>query len=144
MTTTEIEDPFAGADEFETAKTAWLSLDSLTDRLIVIDVLKVGTKKGTDGEYDYAECNVLVIDGPPLELLPQVPGVAERMHISGTYVLDQIRHLAGTGKPFLCRPDAVVNKRKQTVMGVRKHEVTDADKAKALPVWRAYRAGQFA
>lgn len=147
MSVTDYEDPFAGADadndEFETAKTEYLGLGDLTDHLVVIDVLSIGTKQG-DGEYEYAECNVVVVDGPTLELLPRVPAVVERMHISASGVVPQIKHLAGSGKPFLCRPDFVINKRKQKVVGVRKNEVTDADKAKALPVWRKYRAGQFA
>jgi len=146
--TENIADPFvSGApeeDEFATPQTEWLALADLEDRLIVIEVLSTGTKRGTDGEYEYAECNVIVVDGEPMPLLPNVPGVVERMHISATAVYNAIKHLAGTGKPFLCRPDVMVNKRKQKVAGVRKHEVTDADKAKALPVWRAYRAGQFA
>lgn len=148
MSVTDIDDPFAGADEdadeFETAKTTFLALADLSDHLVVIDVLGIGTKKGTDGEYEYAECNVVVVEGPALELLPRVPGVVERMHISGTGVLPQIKHLAGTGKPFLCRPDVFLNKRKQNVVGVRKNVVTDSDKVLALPLWRRYRAGQFA
>lgn len=143
----ENEDPWAGvddADEFETPKTAFLGLIDLEDRLIVIDVLKTGTKRGTDGDYDYAECNVLVVDGEPIDgFLPAVPGVVERMHISATAVYDAIEHLAGKRKPFLCRPDVFINKRKQKVAGVRKHEVTDADKAAASGPWRRYRAGEF-
>jgi hypothetical protein len=135
-------DPWDGADdEFETAKTEWLRLEDLDGRLVVIDVLKLGTKKGDDGPYPYAEANVLVIDGPPLgELLPAVPGVVERMHIVASGVLPQIEGFAGKHKPFLARLDSVPSKRNKNikVMGVRKHEITPEDKVAALPVWRKY------
>jgi hypothetical protein len=149
MTEQNIPDPFAGADpdedEFETASSDYLALTDLDGRLIVIDVMEIGTKKGEDGPYEYANCNIVVVDGDPIPgYVETIPGVSERMHISATYVLDKIKHKAGTGKPFLARVDVIVNKRKQKVAGVRKHEITDADKALALPAWRAYRAGQFA
>lgn len=150
-----IQDPWAtngtdetGEDEFATAKTEWLDLTALDGRLIVIDVLSLDTKKGQDGEdYPYAECNVIVLDGEPIPgLLDTVPGVSEGMHISATGVFGQIKGFAGKGKPFLARLDSVPSKRNKQikVMGVRKHEVTETDKALALPVWRQYRSGQFA
>lgn len=153
--TEQHEDPWANngqdipdEDEFATAKTEWLDLTALDGRLIVIDVLRVDSKKGSDGEpYPYAECNVIVIDGDPIPgLLDTVPGVSEGMHISATGVIGQIRGLAGTGKPFLARLDSVPSKRNKQikVMGVRKHEITEQDKAAALPEWRKYRSGQFA
>lgn len=143
--TNQIEDPFAGADEddeFDTPQTSYLKLENLDGRLLVIDVIKLGTKQG-DGEYGYAECNVVVVDGDPIEpFLPAVPGVVMSMHISATAVYNELErhHRSKPGKPYLCRPDAMVNKRKQTVMGVRKHEITDADKAAARTPWRKYKA----
>lgn len=143
--TNQIEDPFAGADEddeFDTPQTTYLKLEHLQDRLLIIDVIKLGTKQG-EGEYAYAECNVVVVDGDPIEpLLPTVPGAVMAMHISGTYTYPNLEQHFRTkpGKPFLCRPDGVVNKRKQVVMGFRKHEITDADKAAARTPWRKYKS----
>lgn len=148
MSVTDYDDPFAGADadedEFATPKTEFLGLADLEGRLLVIDVLSVETAKGVDGDYEFAKCNVVVVDGPTLELLPQVPGVVRGMHINAKGVLPQIEGYAGTGKPFLCRPDVIENKRRQRVAGVRKHEITDADKALARPAWRAYKTGGLA
>lgn len=129
-------------DEFDIPQTTYLELKDLADHLIVIHVNKLGTKQG-DGEYGYADCDVIVVDGEPVEpFLPTVPGVVLGMHISATAVFNALErhHRAKPGRPFLCRPDAMVNKRKQVVMGVRKHEVTDADKAKARGPWREYQS----
>lgn len=143
--TDEIEDPFAGAedtDEFATATTEWLRLEDLDERLCVFRVRKVGTKKGDDGPYPYVEADVIVIDGPPLDLLPTVPGVVSGMHINATGVVGQLEPYAGKLVPFIARLDSVPSKRNKNikVMGVRKHEVTAADKAAALPEWRKYKA----
>lgn len=144
--TDQIKDPFAGAeddDEFDTPQTSYLEFKALDGRLLVIDVVKLGTKKGTDGDYGYAECNVVVVDGQPIpEFVPTIPGVVMSMHISATAVYNELeRHFRNKpGKPYLCRPDGFTNKLKQVVMGVRKHEITEADKAAARGPWRQYQA----
>lgn len=142
----DIEDPFAGVDEdedeFATAQTEWLRLEDLDERLVIFDVIKMGTKKGTDGPYDYAECNVVVLDGTPIEpFVPTIPGTYQGLHVIAGGVVPQLKPYAGTGKPFLARLDSVPSNRnkKIKVMGVRKHEITPADKAAALPVWRKYK-----
>src|SRR4051812_36993271 len=96
--TEEIEDPFAGAedtDEVATATTEWLRLEDLDERLVIFRVTKLGTKKGDDGPYEYIEADVIVIDGPPLDLLPTVPGVVSAMHINATGVVSQLKPYAG-------------------------------------------------
>ena len=141
------DDPFDGADEdFDTPQSTFLSFndEALENRLVILDVLEIKTLRGTDGDYECAVTNVVFPDGEPIPgFVNAIPGVYERMHISATGVFDQIKHLAGQRKPFLCRPDVVLNKRKQRVAGVRKNEVTDADKAIAKPAWRAYKAGEL-
>lgn len=146
--TTDYEDPFAGADadedEFATPKTSFLALHDprLEGRLLVLDVVETKTMHGVDGDYDVVVCNVVLPDGDPIpEFVPTIPGLYARMYVNAKGVVDQLKPLAGSGKPFLCRPDVIVNKRKQRVAGVRKHEITDADKALARPAWRAYKTG---
>lgn len=145
---TEYDDPFAGAseddDEFGTATNTWLTLDMLDERLVIFDVIKMGTKKGADGEYEYAECNVIVLDGDPIEgFVDTIPGSSMGLHVSATGVKDQLKawHRANPGKPFLARLDSVPSRRNKAikVMGVKKHEITDADKAAARGPWRKYK-----
>lgn len=145
------DDPWAdqqdGADEFDTPQTTFLGLadEALEGRLLVLDALERKTMKGVDGDYEMVVCNVLVIDGDPIPgFVPSIPGLYERMHVNARGVVDQIAPKVGTGRPFLCRPDVIVNKRKQRVAGVRKNEITDADKDLARGPWRKYKAGEFA
>jgi len=147
MTTQEIEDPFAGAndleDEFETAKTEYVRLEDLDGRLCVFDALRMGEKTGTDGPYPFITANVIVVDGPEAEIAGvKVPGVVEGLHVIASGVIPQLEPYVGKHKPFLARLDSVPSNRnrKIKVMGVKKHEVTDADKAAARGPWRAYRA----
>jgi len=142
----EIEDPFEGvdedADEFATARREWLDLAALDERLVMFVVKKIGEKKGQDGPYEYVEADVIVCDGEPLgELLPTVPYTVAGMHINATGVVDQLKEYAGKAVPFLARLDSVPSKRNKNikVMGVRKHEVTPADKLLARPLWRQYK-----
>ena len=148
--TEDMGDPFAGAnededeDEFGTATNEWLTLDQLDERLVIFDVLKIGTKKGADGDYEYAECNVIVLDGDPIEpFISTIPGTSMNLHVSATGVVGQLKdwHRKNPGKPFLARLDSVPSRRNKAikVMGVRKHEITDADKAMARGPWSKYK-----
>lgn len=146
---TEYDDPFAGAnedeDEFGTPTNTFLRIEDLDERLVIFDVLETGTKKGSDGPYKYADCNVIVLDGDPIEgFVDTIPGVAMGLHIHASNVYPQLEkwHKENPGKPFLARPDSVPNKRDKTkkVMGIRRNEITDADKAAARGPWRKYKS----
>lgn len=141
------DDPFAGADEdFDTPQTSYLALNDerLEGRLLILDAIEVKTMKGVDGDYEVVVANVVFPDGDPIPgFVNAIPGVYQRMHINAKGVIEQIKPKVGTGRAFICRPDVIVNKRKQRVAGVRKHEVTPVDLETARPAWRAYRAGEL-
>lgn len=146
--TDQIPDPFAGMDEnedeFATAKTEYLRVEDLDERLVIFEVLKVGTKKSSSGggDYEYVECNVIVLDGDPIEpFISTIPGSSTALHVTNAGIVPQLKEYAGSGKPFLARLDSVPSRQNRNikVMGVKKHEVTVEDKKLALPVWRKYK-----
>jgi hypothetical protein len=147
--TSEIEDPFAGADEtdeFDTPQMEFVTIHDLKDRLSVINAKRVETGKGKqDNEpYEFIVADVVIIDGDVTDLIDRLPFVAVNMHITAKALVGQLKDRVGKNKPFLCRIDAAPSSFNRQVMayGVRKHEITDADKAAALPAWRKYAQDQ--
>ena len=147
--TEQIADPFAGADEsddFDTPQTEYVTIHDLKDRLCVINAKRLEQGKGKqDGEpYDYIVADVVIVDGQTTDLIKALPFVAENMHINAKGLITQLRDRVGRNRAFLCRIDAAPSSFNRQVMayGVRKHEVTDADKALALPAWRKYAQDQ--
>jgi len=149
MTTSDIEDPFAGADEadeFDTPQTEYVTIHELKDRLCVINPKRVETGKGKQDQepYDFIVADVIIVDGPTTDLITSLPFVAENMHINAKAIVSQLKDRAGKNRPFLCRVDAAPSSFNKQVMayGVKKHEITDADKAAAIGPWRKYAQDQ--
>jgi hypothetical protein len=146
----DIQDPFAGADEadeFDTPQMEFVTIHDLKDRLCVINAKRVEVGKSKDkdkDDYEFVVADVIIVDGPTTDLITHLPFVAENMHLNAKAIVGQIKDRAGRNRPFLCRVDAAPSSYNKQVMayGVRKHEVTDADKAAALPAWRKYAQDQ--
>ena len=146
----QIEDPFAGADvdtdEFDTPQREFVTIHDLKDRLCVINARRLEQGKGKqDNEpYKYVVADVIIVDGELTELIDHLPFVAPNMHINAKALVSQLEDRVGKNRAYLCRIDAAPSSYNRQVMayGVRKHEITDADKAAALPAWRKYAQDQ--
>jgi hypothetical protein len=144
--TSDIEDPFAGADEtddeFDTPQMEFVTIHDLKDRLCIINAkrMEVGKSKQGGEEYEFVVADVIIVDGETTDLIDRLPFVAENMHINAKALVSQLRDRVGRNRPYLCRIDAAPSSFNRQVMayGVRKHEITDADKAAAMPAWRKY------
>jgi hypothetical protein len=144
--TSDIEDPFAGADEtddeFDTPQMEFVTIHDLKDRLCIINAkrMEVGKGKNDNEPYDFVVADVIIVDGDTTDLIDRLPFVAENMHINAKAIVGQLEDRVGRNRPYLCRIDAAPSSFNRQVMayGVRKHEITDADKASAMPAWRKY------
>jgi hypothetical protein len=68
--------------EIEDAQDDFVRIADLDKRNVVIFPIKVGEAKGDGDTYPFLEADVIVLDGEPLELLPEVPGVVKKMRFT--------------------------------------------------------------
>jgi hypothetical protein len=140
----EIADPFAGEgddDLFDTPQNAYNTIDEIDGRLIAVFPKRLGSRKGSNGDmYEYVTADVLVIDGGPLRLVGNTPGLIRNMQISASRVVEQTRENIGTGRPVLGRISSRPSSYNKLVPVYNLDDPSAADKTLAAPHARTYMA----
>ena len=128
--------PVAGDDEFDVARSDYLTVSHLDGRLVLIWALESRWENGSTGKYEKIISDVVVLDGTPGEDevalgYEQTPYVAERMHISNGAIVDKLKSRIGNPRPYLGRLTSAPSKANRSVLAFWVGEPTDADKATA-------------
>lgn len=144
--TDTMTDPFASTtdDPFATPSTEFVTIDDVDGRLIVAIPLRMEQKAGkSDGKpYDVIVADVIVVDGPTTDKIPAVPFTIPEMHLSAGMVVGQLRQYVGKGRPVLGRVNSKPSRINKALKAYALSDPDQADKGKALPVYRAYQSEQ--
>jgi hypothetical protein len=128
-------------DPFSSAREAFVKMDDVEGRLLLITVLDSGERESTlrgakEGEtYTFVETDTVVLDGDVTEMIDEVPMVLEGFQFSGQAVTGQLvpqlkKKNAGTGTGLvLGRLGTKPNQFKTKTWILQ--EPTDSDKAVA-------------
>ncbi len=147
---TDIEDPFAGAspddDEFATPGSGFVDIHELKDRLCIFVPLRTETETSKQNGKPYTRivADVIVLDGPTTELMPELPHLIEEFFVSSKLMVGQMRRLVGKGRPMLGRVNGKPSSYNKQVLAYGIGDPEESDKVLASPAWHKYRAGQFA
>jgi hypothetical protein len=101
----------ADVDPFVDASDAWVKVEHLKGRLVLVTPTAVGqrasTMRGQEGKmYDYVETETVVLDGEPTDLLPTIPCVLDGFQWAGSAVVPQLKSKVGTGRMVLGRANS--------------------------------------
>jgi hypothetical protein len=136
-------DPFAVDDEpfddtFDLAGgAAFVKMEDLLGRLLLIKPTSIGERESTiqgakpGDTYEYVECDVVVLDGEPTELIESVPTVLEAFQFSGAVVVSSLKPKLRNGKRLLGRLGQHKAKQFKTSMGWHFDPPSDVDQALA-------------
>jgi hypothetical protein len=102
MAETAKQDPFADAND------AFVKVEHLKGRLVLVTPLEIGqrasTMRGQEGKmYDYVETETVVLDGETTDLFPTIPFVIDGFQWSGAAVVPQLKPKIASGRPVLGR-----------------------------------------
>lgn len=156
MTTTDMPaDPFAqpgdpfDPGEFDESAFAdpggYVEIHDLDGRLLVIFPKRIVTAKSRQNgeQYEKVIADVLVIDGPTTDKMPQIPATLLDQHISAGSVKMAIQGMIGKGKPVLGRVNSQPSQYNRQVKAYGLSDPTDQDKRAAWPALQRYKAEQF-
>jgi hypothetical protein len=131
-------------EDFATPSLEYVRYDGLYDRHIIIKPLEQTTGTGTDGKvYDKAICDVIVLDGPTTEQIPELPYVIERMHISNSSIVQTLIAYIKKDQPIIGRAYGVPSKKNRAVIaGLLDTNVSSdtIEKLNARAAWKKYLA----
>jgi hypothetical protein len=102
--------------EIEDAQADFVRIGDIDKRNVVIFPLSIGQAKGDGDTYPYLEADVIVLDGEPLELLPEIPGVVRKMRFTSSPMIRNGERMIDKAKagnePFAKPYSGRVNSRK--------------------------------
>jgi hypothetical protein len=95
-------------DPFDDARSAFVKMDDLEGRLLLITATDHGTRASTlpgqvGKEYVWVETTTVVLDGEITELIDEVPTVLDGFQFSGSTVTGMLKPKIRTGRPTLGR-----------------------------------------
>lgn len=102
--------------EIEDAQSDFVRIGDIDKRNVVIFPLKTGEAKGDGDTYPFLEADVIVLDGEPLELLTEVPGVVRKMRFTSSPMIRNgermLEKAKMAGEPFAKPYSGRINSRK--------------------------------
>lgn len=130
-------------DPFDGARTGFVRLEDLKDRLVLVFPQSVeerdSTLPGAAGKkYESVTADVIVLDGDVTELIEEVPLTLEGIFISGAAIVPQVKPKIGKGRGVLGRLSTQAARTKGFGDAWVLEAPTDADKALARPYAVAY------
>lgn len=140
--TTDV-DPFAvNDDEFDetfdlAGGASFVKMDDLLGRLLLVKPISVGERESTlpgakPGQtYEYVECDVVVLDGEPTDLIDEIPAVLDAFQFSGAVVVGALKPKIRKGARLLGRLGQHRAAQFKTSMGWHFDVPTEADQALA-------------
>lgn len=132
----DVNTPTDGDDEFDSARSDYLTVAHLDGRLVLVWALELKTENGSTGKYDKIISDVVVLDGDVTEDevalgYEQTPYVAERMHISNGAIVDKLKARVGSPRPYLGRIASAPSKVNRQVTAYWVAEPSEGDKTLA-------------
>ena len=88
-------------DDLQSARSGFVTLDDLLDRVIIVTPTDSGSRTGDNGEYEFIVADVLVCDGRTTELIDRIPTMLDDFQLWGANVVSSL-------KPALRRGNSVV------------------------------------
>jgi hypothetical protein len=128
-------------DDFDDARSGFVKLDDLIDRLVLVKALEVGQRESTlpgqSGKlYDFVVTTTHVLSGEVTDLIDEVPMVLEEFQFTGVNVVGQLKPKLRTGKMLL----GVVTKRPAQKRGMQDAWVINEPSERDRQVARKYLA----
>jgi len=122
-------------DEFDDAKSAYITMDDLDGRLALIWPTGIRENMpGANGKpYDAVEAQYVILDGDTAELIPAIPCKVDDGLFSAGAVVNKLkpRVKAKNPRPLLGRFDSRPSQQNKKVLAYGIAEPTDEDKAVA-------------
>jgi hypothetical protein len=73
-------------------------------RLLLIKPLSTGERESKSGDpYTYVECDIVILDGPPTDMIPEIPQVIEGFQFAGVQLVQLLTPKIRTGRSVLGR-----------------------------------------
>lgn len=132
------------SDPFDDARSAFVKLDDLLGRLVLVVPLEVRTEPstlpGSQGKtFEKVIADTVVLDGPVTDLIEAVPSTLDELHWSGQVVVGQLKpKVRITNGMVLGRLAKQPSKTKGFGPAWVLESPTDADKVIARPAAKAY------
>jgi hypothetical protein len=87
-------DLFGEDEDFDLARSGYVKMDDLLNRLLLIKPTDHGTRESKEkgqSDYEYVVCDVTVLDGPTTDMIDEVPGTLEDFQLSGVNVVNTLK-----------------------------------------------------
>jgi len=140
-------------DEFDSANPdeAFVRFEDIEGRLVcAFAPVEFRKQKGTNGPYEAAFADLLILDGEPHALFDPVPpgvngaiGVVQQMMFTTDRIIRMLKRVEGTGRPLLGRPETRPSKFRTKAFGLSAPTAADRELARGpVAQYRKVRADQ--
>lgn len=121
-------------DPFDSASSAFVRLDDLMGRLLLIAPKAVEPRQGENGEYECVISDVIVLDGKETEQITEIPMTIEDMWVIGQTIVGQVKPKIRKSGMVLGRLAEKQSQKRKHIMTKFLEEPTEADKKIARPI----------